>query len=337
MRKRKKRDEISEEQVGQVRQTLGEFDPIGFSALRRRAGLTQGEVAALMGLDADADAAPEPIPNLRNFNGGAFAVWRRRAGVTQKELSAGLTPSVDFRTISDWERGRALPSEEHAAQAARDFGCDVLSLFIPVLDAVENAQELLLHFWEIDIRNEDERAMPYSQVSRILGDFRGLRDARRVLRNSVRRSEQSRPLPVMGDLEIPVTVQMPGDMMAFNSVSFGLFRKRAKLTQKEVGSRIIPRADFREVSLWERGKRQPTTEQVFQLSSLLEIAVPQLLMPCLPPVAWAQSYLLNLWAVEIWEDETSSIPYYIVSQLLKDFLIMTGISREVRAERARGW
>ena len=112
------------------------------------------------------------LEGLSGFNSPRFAAFRMRAGLTQAEFGARCKPNMGFRAISKLERGVRTPSMEEVIEFARVLKIEPGELLIDDMRAFSRALRLLLHKWEMEVRETCElpKSPRYYEISLMIRD-----------------------------------------------------------------------------------------------------------------------------------------------------------------------
>lgn len=113
-----------------------------------------------------------PLEGLTGFNSPRFAAYRMRSGLTQAEFGARCKPKKGFRAISKVERGVRTPSMEEVIEFARVLKIEPAELLIDDMSAFSRALRILLHKWEMEVRETLElpKSPRYYEISLMVRD-----------------------------------------------------------------------------------------------------------------------------------------------------------------------
>ena len=112
------------------------------------------------------------LDGLSGFNSPRFAAFRMRAGLTQAEFGARCQPKMGFRAISKLERGVRTPSMEEVIEFARVLKIEPGELLIDDMSAFSRALRILIHKWEMEVRETFElpKNPRYYEISLMIRD-----------------------------------------------------------------------------------------------------------------------------------------------------------------------
>jgi len=112
------------------------------------------------------------LEGLTGFNSPRFTAIRMRSGLTQAEFGAKCKPKMGFRAISKIERGVRTPPMEQVVDFARVLKIEPGELLIDDMRAFSRAVRILLHKWEMEVRETLElpKSPSYSEISLMIRD-----------------------------------------------------------------------------------------------------------------------------------------------------------------------